>query len=664
MMFSFRSLLGRTSMEQCKSMARPYANEMARLGDTLEWAASANLEPLCKAVRTAGLSALRAVGSGGSLTAAYVVASFHEHFARRMGSVVTPLEAAEDSLDHNVSHWLLSAGGGNVDILGAANALILAEPRQLAVLCGRPASPLASLCRRHPFVDLLLYPPPTGKDGFLATNSLLGFAALLARAYALEFEATAEWEEALDLLRRLLLPHAADVAQWESSSAPLWDRPTTLVLFSPATRVGAVDLESKFTEAALGNVQLADYRNFAHGRHHWLAKRADVSGVLAFITDDDRALAGRTLDLIPPDIPQTRLDFPGRRTATALASLLAALRLTGWAGTARGIDPGRPGVPDFGRKLYNLPLPARTPARVAKLADRDAAAITRKSGVPIGVLERRGELGQWRKALAAFRDRLHDACFVGVILDYDGTIVDTRERYHPPSPEMTKQLVRLAEGGTWIGVATGRGASVRHDLQTVLPKAVWERVVIGYYNGAQIAPLADGLVPDGSEGACEQLAPLAAALRDQPELADAVRQTDRRWQITLEAVRMLPEGRLWDLAQQVILMGGHRVSVTRSSHSIDIVAAGVSKLNVVEHLRREVGDGPLLTMGDRGRWPGNDYELLRLPHALGVDEINVDPGTCWNLAPPGPRGAAVTLEYLAALQLAPGGLALLPGALA
>jgi hypothetical protein len=157
-----------------------------------------------------------------------------------MASVVTPLEAAADSLDHRVSYWLLSAGGGNVDVLATARALILKEPRQLAVLCGRADSPLARLCRGHPFIDLLLYPPPAGKDGFLATNSLLGFVALVARAYALEFEAAAEWEGALGLLRELLLPSAAHVEDWEAATAPLWDRPTTLVLYSPATRVGAI----------------------------------------------------------------------------------------------------------------------------------------------------------------------------------------------------------------------------------------------------------------------------------------------------------------------------------------------------------------------------------------------------------------------------------------
>jgi hypothetical protein len=73
-------------------------------------------------------------------------------------------------------------------------------------------------------------------------------------------------------------------------------------------------------------------------------------------------------------------------------------------------------------------------------------------------------------------------------------------------------------------------------------------------------------------------------------------------------------------------------------------------------MREDFGDAPILTIGDRGRWPGNDFELLREPFALSVDEISVDPDTCWNLALPGQRGLAVTIDYLAALDVTSGGL--------
>ena len=617
-------------------MARHYASEMEKLSETFDWAVSTDIATLRRAVRTAGLSSLRAIGSGGSLTVAHALASFHQQHTARIAAVATPLEVVSETLDEGVGHWLLSAGGGNVDILAAARALIGREPRQLAVLCGRGDSPLADLCRTHPFVDLLLFPHPAGKDGFLATNSLLGFATLLARAYAAEFGVDGGQGDALRSVR---------------DAAPLWARPTTLVLHGASTRIGAVDLESKFTEAALGNLQTADYRNFAHGRHHWLAKRGNESAVLAFVTKADRALAERTLDLIPADVPQARLALPGEGAVAALLSLVAALRITGWAGASRGIDPGRPGVPDFGRRLYGLPLPPSEGAARKPLPDRDAAAIARKAGISVRHLAADVELGRWRTALDAFRKRLLDARFGGVVLDYDGTVVDTRDRFRPPPTEMTQELVRLLGTGARIAVATGRGASVRRDLQACLPRPLWAGVMVGYYNGAEIAPLGDDGAPDGRDQPCDRLGGLAAALRAQPELAHVARQPDRPFQITLEAARVLPEGRLWDLAHQVIqIAGAPGVCVTRSSHSIDIVAPGVSKLNVVARLRHEVGNAPLLAIGDRGRWPGNDHELLREPYSLGVDEVSVDPGTCWNLAQPGQRGPAATLDYLRAME--------------
>lgn len=646
-------------------MARPYANEMSKLGETFAWAAAADIKAVRQAVRTAGFSSLRAIGSGGSLTAAHALAALHQRFTRRLATVATPLEAADEPLDPSVATWLLSAGGGNVDIVMVAKAMILREPRQLCVMCGREESPLAELCRQHSFVDLLLCPPPAGKDGFLATNSLLAFTAVLTRAYANEFGANADWDDTTAHLEALLREASGVVDAWEAATVPLWARPTTLVLYGPSTRIGAIDLESKFTEAAIGNLQVADYRNFAHGRHLWLAKRGDASGVLAFVCEADQVLADKTLELIPADIPRARIEIAGGPSACALSSLVAALRITGWAGFTRGIDPGRPSVPEFGRRLYNLTLPKpRRSVAPGRLTPRQAAAIVRKSGVELSNLAASGELDRWHTSLKKFERQLAEARFAGIVLDYDGTVVDTRHRFKPASKGMIAELTRLANAGAKIAIATGRGRSVRQDLQKSLPRSLWSQILIGYYNGAEVAFLDDDGAPDGSANPCAALLPLAEALRHQPELAERARQEDRPFQITLEAIRLMSESRLWDLAYQVILMtGADGVSVTRSSHSVDIVAAGVSKLNVVHRLREAVGDGPILAIGDRGRWPGNDYELLREPFALGVDEISVDPATCWHLGEPGQRGPCVTVGYLTALEAESGRLRFVEGSL-
>jgi len=75
---------------------------------------------LGKAVRTAGSSSLLAVGCGGSRTVAHALVGLHRRSTRRIAAVVTPLDAVAEPLDASVAPWLLSAGGGNVDILAAA----------------------------------------------------------------------------------------------------------------------------------------------------------------------------------------------------------------------------------------------------------------------------------------------------------------------------------------------------------------------------------------------------------------------------------------------------------------------------------------------------------------------------------------------------------------
>ena len=122
-------------------MARPYAGEMALLTETFDWAATVDIKPLCRAIRAASLSPLRIVGSGGSLTGAHAMAGLHQRHTSRLAAVATPLEAMDEPLDADTATWLLSAGGGNADILAAAKASILREPRQIGVLCGRGASP-------------------------------------------------------------------------------------------------------------------------------------------------------------------------------------------------------------------------------------------------------------------------------------------------------------------------------------------------------------------------------------------------------------------------------------------------------------------------------------------------------------------------------------------
>ncbi len=609
------------------------------------------------AVAIASSMPLVAVGSGGSLSAAHFVAALHQRFTRKMAKAVTPLELMENTpLKRENSVWCLSASGRNSDINNAFKVAVLNEPQGLLVACAQTKSPLSRVASQYRYADIFDFSLPSGKDGFLATNSLLAFVIVFARAYHELFAPSKKLPE--NILS--LLGHSGSADPYFNNLrhelSPLWDRDYFVVLYGPATQPAAHDIESKFTEAALGPVLLADYRNFAHGRHHWLAKRGNTSAVIALTTDADKKLAQKTIHLLPDDIPSATLYFSGEPTNSSIAALIGALHIVALAGEARGIDPGRPGVPAFGRRIYHL--------RGIKnlngiIRTQHEISVQRKANV----IRRHDEsmsLKSWRDAYNTFVKKLERARFSAAVFDYDGTLCDRENRFGNLDREMAKELKRLLSGGIGIGIATGRGKSVRHSLQKVLPKSLWKRVVVGYYNGADCGLLSDDHIPDGSDTPCRELESVAIALTNNQELKDICEITVRRSQITVESLSPIYLDALWDMVNQIVHQyGTSGIRVVTSSHSVDILAPEVSKKSVVQAVRKLIlkeSDEQILCIGDRGRWPGNDFELLQEPLSLSVDEVSYDRHSCWNIAKPGYRGVQAALDYLNSMRVDKNGL--------
>jgi hypothetical protein len=100
--------------------------------------------------------------------------------------------------------------------------------------------------------------------------------------------------------------------------------------------------------------------------------------------------------------------------------------------------------------------------------------------------------------------------------------------------------------------------------------------------------------------------------------------------------------------------------VVCSSHSIDVLLTGYRKDAVVDAVRAAAGhdDGRVIRIGDRGSWPGNDFDLLSDSLGLSVDEVSRDPDRCWNISPPGLVGPQATLYYLDRLVSSDGQLKL------
>jgi hypothetical protein len=424
----------------------------------------------------------------------------------------------------------------------------------------------------------------------------------------------------------------------------IWSCEVFVVLHGSDGACAALDLESKFTEAALGAVQVSDFRNFGHGRHHWLAKHGTSTGVLALISNRDRVLAERTLRLLPPDVPKASLELGHDGALATLSGLVHVFHLTAAVGRVRGIDPGRPGVPSFGSKLYGLRAP---PPKAVSAAER---AIARKRNASAGAEAAAYDSVFWTRAHESFVARLKQSEFGGIIVDYDGTLCDASRRFTRPSDLVAKELTRFLTGGLLLGIATGRGISVQMALRAALPKKLWSQVWIGYYNAGHIARLSEPL-DDSVKLPCEALLPVVSLLMSDELLVTLANVTPRRPQITVEAKKKFDaEAVLAIVQQRLALSADPHVRLVRSSHSLDILAPGVSKLALLQRMEAELPSAKrILCVGDRGQFPGNDFALLATPYSLSADEVSADATSCWNLAPPGSRGPSATLRYMKAL---------------
>jgi HAD superfamily hydrolase (TIGR01484 family) len=633
-------------------MGRPYSTELFELDATYAWSLQAKIDELAQSVsKTVGFP-LIAVGSGGSLTSAHFASLLHTSFTGQAGQVFTPLEVATTA-QHlaGTSVLICSAGGSNPDVLSATKALIKRALHHLFAITTKQHTPLGRQFAAAEWPQCHAFSTPTKKDGFLATNSLLSTIVLLTRAY----ETCAGVKTCLAPTLSSLL-HADSnreefVTLLRNQLSPIVSRGTLVVLHDTATKPAAMDVESRLTEAGLLSVQSTDFRNFAHGRHHWLARQGKTSSVLAF-SEQESKIAQRTLALIPSDIPRHHIRVDGRIRG-GISAVCHSIFLAAEAGVQKGLDPGRPHVPPFGRKLYHLRYKA--PSSV-NFDVKMVGAIERKSGLPFTALMIQDALEAWIGHHKSFVTRLAAARIAAVVLDYDGTLCSPSRRLESPSSEIVKRLNQFLSAGLIVAIATGRGKSVRKTLCSVINGANQKRLIVGYHNGAEISVLSDPNCPPDDRPLAPELVAVAEALKSSDLVRQAATMEAKGKQITIE---LLTNGNAKYLLSEVYRLiqetGNCNLSVVTSTHSIDILAPFVSKRKVVEHVLTRLKPGSnhnsVLCIGDRGCPPGNDSDLLSHSLALSVDEVSVDPLTCWNLATPGLRFDSACFEYLNRLKI-------------
>ena len=616
-------------------MGRPYAAELSELSHTYQWATRVAVEELSDSIQKIGNSPLFSVGSGGSLTAAAYWASIHELETGYPSKYGTPLDLMSLPSVKPYAIGLVSARGNNPDIVKALEFACRGEAKGLVSVTLSEASKLSAEALRHRMADVVSFKPPIRKDGFLATNSLLSSMIHIYRAYCRL--------SGKDPSLPSDIPEPGILGEPTGSA-------TYSILFAGWARMAAIDMESKLVEGALADVHCADLRNFAHGRHHWIAKRGASTVVVALITPQWKDLFDRTLALVPSTVRVIRIQATHEGPTGAIELVHGVMQLIGQISSLQGLDPGQPTVPMFGRKLYNMRAKSITGRSKKPSLD---LLLNRKFG-NVATHRHPSSLDTIKEGLVSYLETLRTTRFGAIVFDYDETLCPAENRFGCLPSNMSAALRTIVENDVIVGVATGRGRSVGAALRESLDERLWEKIIVGYYNGGQVLRLNEG-DPQKDSTTSSHLSRFLKLIRGNTQLAQLCDIEERPSQITLNPKENVSQSIVQRLVLELVSEQKMKhITVVRSSHAVDVLAPDVSKHSVVQACLDERADGKLashvLRIGDSGSWSGNDFSLLSTCLGLSSADCPVNIAWSWNLAAPGHVGPDATLDYFRAMQ--------------
>jgi hydroxymethylpyrimidine pyrophosphatase-like HAD family hydrolase len=598
---------------------------------------------LAEALERAAEYPVAAVGSGGSAVAAEFLSSCRTWLLHSATAVITPMAFALDPVLPKWGVWLFTASGENADIRAAFQTAVNEHARRIDVVTARGRN----LVSGKEDARLHVVPVTDQKDGFLATHSLAStVTSLLLASDQVAGYGVAERSDRVKARSEDLLSPSARARTIETI-ASTWssERDTLLILHDPALTAAAVMIETSCWEAGLCRIQRTDFRNFAHGRHVWLDKHGDRTVVLSLTCDRSRPFWGSIESCIPSTIQRINLGFgaPGRHTL--FDAVLSSFGVVEGLGAAVGIDPGKPGVGDFGRIIFE------SQDLLAAIEDEDAAT-RRKRRSEQRADEPNRTAATWSARRDEFIERLGAAEFGAVILDYDGTMVATDKRGKPPTGLVIDGVQKLLDGGVAIALATGRGGSVGEELRECLSAEHCERVLVGYYNGAHIAPLSVDIRNANLKPDAAILEAFDSIRAEGGIFRDGWLPKENPFQITIAIDKLASSADGWRRLREIV---GSRseLKMVRSGHSIDICPAWAAKPRVLDAVRGKMAEGHLqmLAIGDSGDRHGNDYDLLGGDYGLSVDRVCEREISCWNLLPGNVSGPDGLLRILGGMRL-------------
>jgi hypothetical protein len=512
------------------------------------------------------------VGSGGAYCLAKLWEMVHESNKFGLAQTITPFEFLHKQSNPDLV-VLFSASGKNHDILQAFKVAISRNINVL-VFTATEKSPLVRLARSNPLQAKAIFPEATiPKDGFLAVNSTIAVSCLI-----LQFE-----RYLLGKNKTLVSPVQIAVEDHMKSMVDSQDisGKTVQIIVADWGAAAGFDLEARFAESGLAPCFLTDPRNFAHGRFIWLEKWSSNTLLVLFFSNCSKTYINKFLKIIPKEVSRISVYFQEDGIMGAIYCLTRSILMFAEFARSSGTDPGMPFVPEWGKKLHRLKY---TSCEV----DLKKSSLS-KSKLNI---------------MPTFQ-----VLFEGIVLDFDGTVVNTSDRTKPVSKDVILEFERLLKDGMKLGIATGRGKSAYYALKEQINPKYHGSIYVGLYNGTIINRLSNDLIPNTLNWSLKSI---IDKLIKKAEI-DPTKVSSRNTQISVTNISKTDGESLINFIKLHLGVDARFVKFCVSAHSLDILPHWASKILLVHELSTSPSSR-FLCIGDQGQIGGNDEELLtRLP---------------------------------------------------
>ena len=340
--------------------AKPhFSDSLAHFNEVLTWAQNQDVEGLRNFFARESHLPLLGISSGGASSPLHYACLLYGT-ANGIGRAITPLEFASisDNAVKNSKVLILSNSGHGTDPEYTGRRAFTLNPGRSACIT-TPSSDNVLIPRAEKTgASAFVYDWPTfGCTGFVSSLSHIASFGLIYKAFTgdSDFASKLSFTPAPEAN----FTYRTRVAGGEVKLLGSYKH--YIILYGGYGEPAAIDLETKFHESGIASVQLADYRNFTHGRFIFESNNFDDTCIVLLRTHREKKFSEQAIleakgihkdkatgmlpDLFPADMPVVIIDTEHDSPLASIDLLMKSQVFFSSAADSYGVDPFNPSNP-------------------------------------------------------------------------------------------------------------------------------------------------------------------------------------------------------------------------------------------------------------------------------------------------------------------------------